>query len=210
MLVKVDKEGTLTTHPIAGTRRRGRTPSEDTALATELLGDAKERAEHIMLVDLGRNDIGRVASPGTVRVESLMHIERYSHVMHIVSNVSGALAKPRCSPFDAFRAVFPAGTVSGAPKVRAVEIVAGMEPCRRGVYAGAIGCFGYDGAIDTAIAIRTLVVLDDVVHLQAGAGIVFDSQPTAEYQETLVKMGATMRAVEAAIKNAVGGGASLY
>ena len=205
MLVKVTAGGTLTTHPIAGTRPRGRTPSEDSALAEELLSDVKERAEHIMLVDLGRNDIGRVSLPGSVKVDSLMHIERYSHVMHIVSNVSGTLASPASTPYDAFRAVFPAGTVSGAPKVRAVEIVAGLEPSRRGVYAGAVGCFGYDGAIDTAIAIRTLVVLEDTVHLQAGAGIVFDSQPTAEYQETMVKLGAAMRAVENALANAAEG-----
>ena len=202
MLVKVEQSGVLTTHPIAGTRPRGATPAEDSALAAELLADAKERAEHIMLVDLGRNDIGRVASPGTVRVDSLMHIERYSHVMHIVSNVSGMLGRGRSS-FDAFRAVFPAGTVSGAPKVRAIELVAGLEPSRRGVYAGAVGCFGYDGATDTAIAIRTLVMLDRTVHLQAGAGIVYDSQPTAEYEETLAKLRATMRAVDVAIRNAV-------
>ena len=202
MLVKVDRNGKLNTHPIAGTRRRGRTTSEDATLSNELLADAKECAEHIMLVDLGRNDVGRVSSPGSVRVDSLMHIEKYSHVMHIVSNVSGLLEKPRCSAYDAFRAVFPAGTVSGAPKVRAVEIVAGLEPSRRGVYAGAVGCFGYDGAIDTAIAIRTLVVLEDTVHLQAGAGIVFDSHPTSEYLETMAKLGAAMRAVDNALENA--------
>jgi anthranilate synthase component 1 len=203
MLVKVERGGALTTHPIAGTRPRGATPAADAALAAELLGDAKERAEHIMLVDLGRNDIGRVAAPGSVRVDSLMHIERYSHVMHIVSVVSGALARGR-GAFDAFRAVFPAGTVSGAPKVRALELLAGLEPSRRGVYAGAVGCFGYDGATDTAIAIRTLVLLDGTVHLQAGAGIVHDSVPASEYEETLAKLRATLRAVDVAIRNAEG------
>ena len=201
MLVKIETNGTVTTHPIAGTRRRGATPEEDTALAAELLADAKERAEHIMLVDLGRNDVGRVAAPGTVHVDSLMHIERYSHVMHIVSRVSGTLAAGKTA-FDAFRSVFPAGTVSGAPKVRAIELVAALEPSRRGVYAGAVGCFGYDGAIDTAIAIRTLLVERGVVHLQAGAGIVYDSVPAAEHEETVAKMRATMRAVEAAVQRA--------
>ena len=199
MLVKVETNGAVTTHPIAGTRRRGATPEEDDALATELLADAKERAEHLMLVDLGRNDIGRIAAPGSVRVDSLMQIERYSHVMHIVSRVSGILAQGKTA-FDAFRSVFPAGTVSGAPKVRAIELVAALETSRRGVYAGAVGCFGFDGAVDTAIAIRTLVVERGRVHLQAGAGIVYDSDPTSEYEETLAKMRATMRAVEAAIK----------
>jgi anthranilate synthase component 1 len=198
MLVKVDTSGTIFTHPIAGTRRRGATPEEDDRLAADLLGDAKERAEHIMLVDLGRNDIGRVASPGTVRVDSLMHIERYSHVMHIVSNVSGKLGAGRTA-YDAFRSVFPAGTVSGAPKVMAVDLVARLEPHRRGVYAGAVGYVGYSGVMDTAIAIRTLVVRGRAVHLQAGAGIVFDSVPTAEYEETVSKLRATMRAVDAAI-----------
>lgn len=198
MLVKAELDGTVTMHPIAGTRRRGATPEEDEALAADLLSDEKERAEHLMLVDLGRNDVGRVAAPGSVRVSSLMHIERYSHVMHIVSNVQGALAA-RCTSFDAFRSIFPAGTVSGAPKLRAIELVAGLEPSRRGVYAGCVGVFGYDGAIDTAIAIRTLVVLDGVVHLQAGAGIVFDSVPSAEYEETLAKLRAAMRSVDAAL-----------
>lgn len=198
MLVKVDTSGTIYTHPIAGTRRRGATPEEDDALATELLNDAKERAEHIMLVDLGRNDIGRVAAPGTVKVDSLMHIEKYSHVMHIVSNVSGKLADNKTS-YDAFRSIFPAGTVSGAPKVMAVDLVAKLEPHRRGVYAGAVGYVGYSGVMDTAIAIRTLVIRGKQVHLQAGAGIVYDSIPVAEYEETLSKLRATMRAVDAAI-----------
>jgi anthranilate synthase component 1 len=198
MLVKVDSSGTIFTHPIAGTRRRGATPEEDEAIAAELLADPKERAEHIMLVDLGRNDIGRVASPGSVRVDSLMHIEKYSHVMHIVSNVSGKLA-PSKTPYDAFRSVFPAGTVSGAPKIKAVELVARLEPHRRGVYAGAVGYVGFTGVLDTAIAIRTLVVRGREVHLQAGAGIVYDSVPVAEYEETISKLRATMRAVDAAV-----------
>jgi anthranilate synthase component 1 len=197
MLVKVDTSGSIFTHPIAGTRRRGQTPEEDAALAADLLADAKERAEHIMLVDLGRNDIGRVAAPGTVKVDSLMHIEKYSHVMHIVSNVSGKLA-PGKTAYDAFRSIFPAGTVSGAPKVKAVELVAKLEPHRRGVYAGAVGYVGYSGEMDTAIAIRTLVVRGRAVHLQAGAGIVYDSVPVLEYEETITKLKATMRAVEAA------------
>ena len=198
MLVKVDPEGRVYTHPIAGTRKRGATPEEDEALAAELLADAKERAEHIMLVDLGRNDVGRVSAPGSVRVDSLMHIERYSHVMHIVSNVSGQLA-PGKTAYDAFRSVFPAGTVSGAPKVKAVELVASLEPQRRHVYAGAVGYVGYSGMMDTAIAIRTLVVRGGSVHLQAGAGIVYDSVPASEYEETVSKMRATLRAVDAAI-----------
>lgn len=198
MLVKVDTEGTVFTHPIAGTRKRGATPEEDEALAAELLADAKERAEHIMLVDLGRNDIGRVAAPGSVSVDSLMHIERYSHVMHIVSNVSGKLA-PGKTAYDAFRSIFPAGTVSGAPKVRAVELVAQLEPTRRHVYAGAVGYVGYSGVMDTAIAIRTLVVTGRTVHAQAGAGIVYDSVPSSEYEETVSKMRATLRAVDAAV-----------
>lgn len=197
MLVKVDATGSIFTHPIAGTRRRGATPAEDEALAAELLADEKERAEHVMLVDLGRNDVGRVAAAGTVHVDSLMHIERYSHVMHIVSNVSGKLA-PGKTAYDAFRSIFPAGTVSGAPKVRAMELVAGLEKEKRHVYAGAVGYIGYTGVMDTAIAIRTMVVRDQTVYLQAGAGIVFDSDPAAEYDETCAKLRGVMRAVEAA------------
>jgi anthranilate synthase component 1 len=165
-------------------------------LQTELLADEKERAEHVMLVDLGRNDLGRVAAPGSVHVDSLMHIEKYSHVMHIVSNVSGKLA-PGKSCYDAFRAVFPAGTVSGAPKVRAIELVAELEKEKRHVYAGAVGYVGFSGVMDTAIAIRTIVIKDSVAYLQAGAGIVYDSVPAAEYDETIAKMRAVMRAVEA-------------
>eukprot|EP00471_Norrisiella_sphaerica_P010067 CAMPEP_0184494656 /NCGR_PEP_ID=MMETSP0113_2-20130426/29285_1 /TAXON_ID=91329 /ORGANISM="Norrisiella sphaerica, Strain BC52" /LENGTH=525 /DNA_ID=CAMNT_0026880507 /DNA_START=1 /DNA_END=1578 /DNA_ORIENTATION=+ len=189
--------GTVTTHPIAGTRKRGKTKEEDDALATELLANEKERAEHIMLVDLGRNDVGRVAEAGTVKVDSLMHIEKYSHVMHIVSHVSGKLAKDK-TMYDAFRSVFPAGTVSGAPKVRAMQLVNGLEPQSRGVYSGAVGHFSFSGNMDTCIAIRTLAVKDGVAHLQAGGGIVFDSEPTPEYEETMNKMRALGKAIQQA------------
>ncbi len=196
LLVRVE-DGLVTTHPIAGTRPRGATPEEDERLAADLLADEKERAEHIMLVDLGRNDIGRVARPGTVRVDSLMHIEKYSHVMHIVSNVSGRLADDK-TPFDAFRSVFPAGTLSGAPKVRAMEIIAELEPSRRGIYGGAVGYASFAGSLDTCIAIRTMVVKDGVAYLQAGGGIVYDSVPETEYFETVNKMRALMRAIDQA------------
>ncbi len=196
LLVRVE-DGIVTTHPIAGTRPRGATPEEDERLAAELLADEKERAEHIMLVDLGRNDIGRVARPGTVRVDSLMHIEKYSHVMHIVSNVSGELA-PGKTRFDAFRSVFPAGTLSGAPKVRAMEIIAELEPSRRGIYGGAVGYASFAGSLDTCIAIRTMVVRDGIAYLQAGGGIVYDSVPATEYMETVNKMRALMRAIDQA------------
>jgi anthranilate synthase component 1 len=196
LLVRVE-DGVVTTHPIAGTRPRGATPEEDERLAAELLADEKERAEHIMLVDLGRNDIGRVARPGTVRVDSLMHIEKYSHVMHIVSNVSGQLAEGK-TRFDAFRSVFPAGTLSGAPKVRAMEIIAELEPSRRGIYGGAVGYASFAGSLDTCIAIRTMVVKDGIAYLQAGGGIVFDSVPETEYLETVNKMRALMRAIDQA------------
>ncbi len=196
MLVRVE-DGVVTTHPIAGTRPRGATPQEDEALAEELLGDEKERAEHIMLVDLGRNDIGRVAEAGTVQVDQLMEIEQYSHVMHIVSRVSGRLREDRTA-YDAFRSVFPAGTVSGAPKVRAMEIIAEVEQERRGVYAGAVGYVSFAGSLDTCIAIRTMVVKDGKAYLQAGGGIVYDSQPTTEYQESVNKMLALERAIDQA------------
>ena len=196
MLVRVE-DGVVTTHPIAGTRPRGATPEEDDALADELLADEKERAEHIMLVDLGRNDVGRVAEPGTVNVDQLMEIERYSHVMHIVSHVSGRLRADR-TPFDAFRSVFPAGTVSGAPKVRAMEIIAGLESERRGIYAGAVGYASFSGSLDTCIAIRTMVVKDGVAYLQAGGGIVYDSVPATEYEESVNKMRALERAIDQA------------
>ncbi|MCY3504616.1 MAG: anthranilate synthase component I [Chloroflexi bacterium] len=196
MLVRVE-DGVVTTHPIAGTRPRGATPEEDDALAEELLGDEKERAEHIMLVDLGRNDVGRVAEPGTVRVDQFMEIERYSHVMHIVSRVSGQLREDR-TPYDAFRSVFPAGTVSGAPKVRAMEIIAELEQERRGIYAGAVGYASFAGSLDTCIAIRTMVVKDGNAYLQAGGGIVYDSEPPTEYQESVNKMLALERAIDQA------------
>jgi len=183
--------------PIAGTRKRGSTEEEDRALEKELLEDPKERAEHIMLVDLGRNDVGRVSTPGSVHVSELMVIERYSHVMHIVSNVRGTLSAGKDS-FDVVRACFPAGTVSGAPKIRAMEIIDELEPTRRGPYAGAVGYFGFSGNMDTCITIRTLVIKDRVAYIQAGGGVVADSVPSAEYQETVNKAKAMMRAVEMA------------
>lgn len=185
MLVRVI-DGTVTTRPIAGTRPRGRDAAEDRRLAAELLADEKERAEHLMLLDLGRNDIGRVAETGTVVVDQFMAVESYSHVMHLVSSVSGRLAPGR-DAFDALAAVFPAGTVSGAPKVKAMAIIEELERSRRGIYAGAVGYFGFNGNMDTAIAIRTIVVKDGVAHVQAGGGIVADSDPQAEYREVEAK-----------------------
>ena len=196
VLVRVEN-GKIETRPIAGTRRRGRTQEEDVALERELLSDEKERAEHIMLVDLARNDVGRVAKIGTVKVTDLMVIERYSHVMHIVSNVVGELQEDK-DAFDVLRACFPAGTVSGAPKVRAMEIIDEMEPSERGVYAGAVGYFSFDGNMDTAIAIRTAIVRRNKVYVQAGAGIVADSVPELEAKETLNKARALFKAVELA------------
>ncbi len=191
--------GRIDLRPIAGTRRRGATEEEDQALAAELLADPKERAEHIMLVDLGRNDVGRVSTPGSVQVSELMVIERYSHVMHIVSNVRGRLSDGR-DAYDVIRACFPAGTVSGAPKIRAMEIIDELEPTRRGPYAGAVGYFGFSGNMDTCITIRTLVIKDKVAYIQAGGGVVADSDPAAEYQETVNKAKAMLRAVEMAEK----------
>ncbi|MCL4261957.1 MAG: anthranilate synthase component I [Anaerolineae bacterium] len=191
------EDGTATVRPIAGTRWRGQTPEEDLALEAELLADPKERAEHVMLVDLGRNDIGRVSEYGSVKVSDLMTIERYSHVMHIVSHVTGQL-KPGMDAFDLMRATFPAGTVSGAPKVRAMEIIEELEGERRGLYAGAVGYFSYDGNMDTCIAIRTMVMQDDTIYVQAGAGIVADSDPTSEYQESFNKARALLVAVDKA------------
>jgi anthranilate synthase component 1 len=188
---------TVTVRPIAGTRRRGATPEEDAALAEELLADTKERAEHIMLVDLGRNDAGRVAQTGSVRVTEQMVIERYSHVMHIVSNVEARL-KPGLTAIDVLRATFPAGTVSGAPKVRAMEIIDELEPVKRCIYAGAVGYLGFHGNMDVAIALRTAVVKDGKLHVQAGGGVVADSQPEAEWQETQNKARALLRAAEMA------------
>jgi anthranilate synthase component I len=194
--VMVRKEGEhVELRPIAGTRPRGATPEADRALAAELLADPKERAEHVMLVDLGRNDLGRVCKAGTVRVTELMVVERYSHVMHIVSNVQGELEAGK-DAFDVVRATFPAGTLSGAPKVRAMEIIDELEPVRREIYGGAAGYFSFSGNMDMCIAIRTLVIKDGKVHLQAGAGIVADSDPAAEYQETVNKAMAVVKAIE--------------
>jgi len=196
--VMVRKEGDrVELRPIAGTRPRGATPAADEALARELLADPKELAEHVMLVDLGRNDLGRVCQIGSVKVSELMVVERYSHVMHIVSNVQGELA-PGQDAFDVVRATFPAGTLSGAPKVRAMEIIEELEPVRREVYGGAVGYFSFSGNMDMAIAIRTLVIKDGKVHLQAGAGIVADSDPAAEYTETVNKAMAVVKAIEMA------------
>ena len=188
---------TIELRPIAGTRRRGATPEEERELETDLLADPKERAEHIMLVDLGRNDVGRVAEIGTVEVNELMAIERYSHVIHIVSNVRGKLSADKTA-FDLFVSAFPAGTVSGAPKIRAMQIVGELEPQKRGLYAGAIGYFGYNGNLDTCIVIRTIIMKGKKVYVTAGAGIVADSDPKLEYQETLNKARAMLKAVELA------------
>jgi anthranilate synthase component I len=198
--VMVRKEGDrVELRPIAGTRPRGKTPALDEELVQELLADPKERAEHVMLVDLGRNDLGRVCRIGSVKVSELMVVERYSHVMHIVSNVQGELASGQ-DAFDVVRATFPAGTLSGAPKVRAMEIIEELEGARREVYGGAVGYFSFSGNMDMAIAIRTLVVKDGKVHLQAGAGIVADSDPAAEYMETVNKAKAVVKAIEMAEK----------
>jgi anthranilate synthase component 1 len=193
MLVKV-RDGRVEYGPIAGTRPRGVTQSEDARLAEELFNDSKERAEHIMLVDLGRNDVGRVCKYGTVKVSDLMRIERYSHVMHMVSSVEGELLDAKDS-FDALEACLPAGTVSGAPKVRAMEIIEELEPCRRGVYAGAVGYIDFSGNLDTCIALRTLVLKDGVAYIQAGGGIVADSLPDREREESVNKARALMGAV---------------
>jgi len=196
MLVRVE-DGVVSTHPIAGTRPRGRDPEEDRALEEDLRSDEKETAEHIMLLDLGRNDIGRVSQPGTVQVSQLMEVERYSHVMHLISHVSGRLRR-EMSHYDALRACFPAGTVSGAPKIRAMEIIAELEADRRGPYAGAVGYFSFSGNLDTAITIRTLVVKDGVAHVQAGGGIVYDSVPEREHQECVNKAKAVLAAISQA------------
>jgi anthranilate synthase component 1 len=187
-------DDTIELRPIAGTRRRGATPAEEAALEADLLADPKERAEHIMLVDLGRNDVGRVAAVGSVEVNELMVIERYSHVIHIVSNVRGRLA-PGKSAFDLFVSSFPAGTVSGAPKIRAMQIIAELEPEKRGLYAGAIGYFSFNGNLDTAIVIRTIVMQGKKAFINAGAGIVADSDPESEYQETLNKARGMLKAI---------------
>ncbi len=188
-----EEDGEITLRPIAGTRPRGHTEAEDRALEAEMLADPKEIAEHLMLIDLGRNDIGRVCETGSVRVTDQMIVERYSHVMHIVSNVVGRL-KPGTSAMDALRATFPAGTLSGAPKIRAMEIIDELEPVRRGVYSGAVGYMAWNGNMDTAIAIRTAVIKDGEIHVQAGAGIVADSVPEKEWEETMNKARAVIRA----------------
>lgn len=191
--------GTITVRPIAGTRPRGATPAQDAALEAELLADPKERAEHLMLIDLGRNDVGHVSKPGTVKLGESFGIERYSHVMHIVSEVTGTL-KDGLSYADVLRATFPAGTVSGAPKIRALEIIQELEPIRRNVYSGAVGYIGWHGDADTAIAIRTAVIQDGRLHVQAGAGIVHDSDPEKEWEETMSKGRALFRAVAEAAR----------
>jgi len=188
---------TVTLRPIAGTRPRGATPQEDAAIAEQLLADPKERAEHVMLIDLGRNDVGRVAAIGSVKVTEKMVVERYSHVMHIVSNVEGRVA-PGLDAIDVLKASFPAGTVTGAPKVRAMQIIDELEPVKRGVYSGAVGYLGFNGDMDVAIAIRTAVVKDRKLHVQAAAGVVADSDPAAEWQETHHKARALLMAAEAA------------
>ncbi|MFB9332735.1 anthranilate synthase component I [Actinoplanes octamycinicus] len=195
--LKVSANRTALLHPIAGTRWRGATPEQDAALAAELLADPKERSEHVMLVDLGRNDLGRVCEPGSVEVPEFARIERYSHVMHIVSTVVGRLRADRTA-FDALAATFPAGTLSGAPKVRAMEIIEELEPTRRGLYGGTVGYFGFAGDMDMAIAIRTALVKDGVAYVGAGAGIVADSDPAAEEQETRNKAAAVLAAIAAA------------
>ena len=191
------EEGIAELKPIAGTRRRGETEQEDRRLADELLEDPKERAEHVMLVDLGRNDLGRVARIGSVQVGQLMAVERYSHVMHLVSDIRAQIA-PRKDCFDVLKATFPAGTLSGAPKVRAMEIIAELEPSRRGPYGGAVGYFSYDGNMDFCITIRTMLIKDGKIILQAGAGIVADSDPEMEYRETLNKAEGMVQAVSLA------------
>ena len=195
-LVRVE-DGTVVTHPIAGTRPRGGTTEEDAALEEELKASEKQRAEHIMLVDLARNDVGRVSKPGTVKVTQLMDVERYSRVMHLVSHVAGEL-KPELNAYDALRACFPAGTLSGAPKIRAMEIISELEGDKRGPYGGAVGYFSFSGNVDTAITLRTAVLKDDVAYIQAGGGVVADSTPEDEYQETLDKAGALLRAIDKA------------
>jgi anthranilate synthase component 1 len=196
LLVRVE-DGEVTIHPIAGTRRRGEDPQSDQQLADELKNDPKERAEHVMLVDLGRNDVGRVSIPGSVKVSQFMEIERYSHVMHLVSDVTGQL-RPELTAYDALRAGFPAGTVSGAPKIRAMEIISELEAEQRGIYAGAVGYFSHSGNLDTAITLRTMVIQNGRAYIQAGGGIVADSSPAEEYQESMNKAKALLRALDEA------------
>jgi anthranilate synthase component 1 len=187
------EDGQVTVRPIAGTRRRGKSEEEDLALEQNMLDDPKEIAEHLMLIDLGRNDVGRISKPGTVEVTEKMVVERYSHVMHITSNVVGEVTD-NMPPIDVLKATLPAGTLSGAPKIRAMEIIDEVEPVKRGVYGGAVGYIGWNGNMDTAIAIRTAVIKDDVLHVQAGAGVVADSIPELEWKETMNKARAIMRA----------------
>ena len=194
------RDGEVTIRPIAGTARRGANEAEDKALAAALLADPKERSEHLMLLDLGRNDVGRVATPGTVTVTDQFVIERYSHVMHIVSNVIGTLDETNHDAIDALMGGFPAGTVSGAPKVRAMEIIAELEKAKRGPYAGCVGYFSAGGEMDTCIVLRTAIVKDGVVHVQSGAGIVHDSIPENEQQECINKAKAVVRAAEEAVR----------
>jgi len=188
------EEGRVLVRPIAGTRRRGATEQEDAVLEQELVSDQKERAEHIMLVDLGRNDVGRVVKPGTITINPFMTVERYSHVMHMVSQVAGKLASGLTS-YDVMKACFPAGTVSGAPKVRAMQSIEELEPTRRGPYAGAVGYFSFSGNMDTCINIRTIVIKGNKAYIQAGAGIVADSDPGREYEEVCHKAKAMMRGI---------------
>lgn len=194
-------DGKITLRPIAGTRPRGKGPGEDRALEKELLNDPKERAEHIMLVDLGRNDVGRVAAPGSVQVSRFMEVERYSHVMHIVSQIEGDV-RPGLDGFDVFRATFPAGTVTGAPKIRAMEIIQELESSQRGPYAGAVGCFGFDGDIEFCITIRTIVLENNRISVRVGAGIVHDSSPEKEYEETLNKAAAMFEVIRGVMRDA--------
>jgi anthranilate synthase component 1 len=196
------QDGQVTLRPIAGTRPRGKTPEQDQALAEDLLADPKERAEHVMLIDLGRNDVGRISDAGSVKLTENMVIERYSHVMHIVSNVEGTLRKG-FDAIDVLKATFPAGTLSGAPKVRALEIIDELENSRRGVYGGAVGYLGFNGDMDLAIAIRTGVIQNGTLYVQAGAGIVADSVPTSEWQETVNKSKAVISAAELASRGLV-------
>jgi anthranilate synthase component 1 len=189
--------GHVEIRPIAGTRKRGMTQEADEALCRELLDDPKERAEHLMLVDLARNDVGRISEYGSVSLSDFMTVERYSHVMHIVSHVSGELSGDH-SPLDVLRATFPAGTVSGSPKVRAMQIISTLEPTARGTYAGAIGYLGFNGQLDSCIALRTVLLKGGTAYVQAGAGIVADSQPSAEFEETVNKAMGVIRAIELA------------
>jgi len=193
ILVRLEK-GEVTVRPIAGTRKRGQNAEDDDLLAEELLNDQKEVAEHLMLIDLGRNDVGQISEAGTVNLTERMTVERYSHVMHIVLNVSGVV-RDGVGPIEALRATLPAGTLSGAPKLRAMEIIDELEPVKRGIYGGAVGYISWAGEMDTAIAIRTAVICDGVINVQAGAGVVADSQPRAEWEEMLNKARAMLRAV---------------